>query len=451
MTDTICAIATGMSVGAISIIRISGPDAIIVVNDLFKEKDLTKAQTHTIHYGHLYDNDVLLDEVLVMIMLAPKTYTKENIVEINCHGGINTTTKILETLLKKNVRLATPGEFTKRAFLNGRISLLEAESVNDLINAQDDVSRIMALNNIGGKLTKQIRDIREKMGKVLANIEVNIDYPEYEDELQVTHDLMHQYLTKFSTDLSLLVDNAKTGKLINNGINVAIIGKPNVGKSSILNFLLDEDKAIVTDIPGTTRDIVEGSVTLNGVRINFIDTAGIRETTDTVEQIGVLKSKEKAEKADLVIYVVNNNEELTAEEIKLLDNLKDKEIIILVNKNDLITKIDVEKIKKYDIVYGNTKNFDGLENLKKAIIEKFELEKIVNNDMSYLSNIRQIDLINKAKEAIDTALKSEKAGMEVDIIEIDLKLAWNLLGELIGDAYTDELVDNIFSNFCLGK
>lgn len=451
MTDTICAIATGMSVGAISIIRLSGPDAITVVNDLFKEKDLTKAQTHTIHYGHLYDNDILLDEVLVMIMLAPKTYTKENIVEINCHGGINTTKKILETLLKKNVRLATPGEFTKRAFLNGRISLLEAESVNDLINATNDASRIIALNNIGGKLTKQIRDIREKMGKVLANIEVNIDYPEYEDELQVTHDLMHQYLTKFSTDLSLLVDNAKNGKLINNGINVAIIGKPNVGKSSILNFLLDEDKAIVTDIPGTTRDIVEGSITLNGVRINFIDTAGIRETTDTVEQIGVLKSKEKAEKADLVIYVVNNNEELTDEEIKLLDNLKDKEIIILVNKNDLPTKIDVEKIKKYDIVYGNTKNFDGLENLKKAIIEKFELEKIVNNDMSYLSNIRQIDLINKAKEAIDTALKSEKAGMEVDIIEIDLKLAWNLLGELIGDAYTDELVDNIFSNFCLGK
>ncbi len=451
MTDTICAIATGMSVGAISIIRLSGPDAITVVNDLFIEKDLTKVRTHTIHYGHLYDNDILLDEVLVMIMLAPKTYTKENIVEINCHGGINTTTKILETLLKKNVRLATPGEYTKRAFLNGRISLLEAESVNDLINATNDASRIMALNNIGGKLTKQIRDIREKMGKVLANIEVNIDYPEYEDELQVTHDLMHQYLTKFSTDLSLLVDNAKNGKLINNGINVAIIGKPNVGKSSILNFLLDEDKAIVTDIPGTTRDIVEGSITLNGVRINFIDTAGIRETTDTVEQIGVLKSKEKAEKADLVIYVVNNNEELTEEEIKLLDNLKDKEIIILVNKNDLPTKIDVEKIKKYDIVYGNTKNFDGLENLKKAIIEKFELEKIVNNDMSYLSNIRQIDLINKAKEAIDTALKSEKDGMEVDIIEIDLKLAWNLLGELIGDAYTDELVDNIFSNFCLGK
>ena len=451
MTDTICAVATGMSVGAISIIRLSGPDAITVVNDLFKEKDLTKVQTHTIHYGHLYDNDVLLDEVLVMIMLAPRTYTKENIVEINCHGGINTTTKILETLLKKNVRLATPGEFTKRAFLNGRISLLEAESVNDLINATNDASRIMSLNNIGGKLTKQIRDIREKMGKVLANIEVNIDYPEYEDELQVTHDLMHKYLNQFSNDLTLLVDNAKNGKIINNGINIAIIGKPNVGKSSILNFLLDEDKAIVTDIPGTTRDIVEGSITLNGVKINFIDTAGIRETTDTVEQIGVLKSKEKAEKADLVIYVVNNNEELTNEEIKLLHNLKDKEIIILVNKNDLPTKIDIEKIKQYDIIYGNTKNFDGLENLKKAIIEKFELEKIVSNDMSYLSNIRQIDLINKAKDAIDNALKSEKNGMEVDIIEIDLKLAWNLLGELIGDAYTDELVDNIFSNFCLGK
>lgn len=451
MEDTICAIATGHNPGAISIIRVSGNEAIKIVNNIFKNKDLTSCPSHTLWYGHIYDEDELIDEVLVSIMKSPKTYTKEDIVEINCHGGLNTTTKVLEVLLKNGCRLAEPGEFTKRAFLNGRITLLEAESVNDLIKAKNDAARIMALNNIGGKLTEKIRTIREGMAKVLANIEVNIDYPEYEDEVIVTHELILKYLTEFSHDLKKLVNDAKNGKIINEGINVAIIGKPNVGKSSILNFFLDEEKAIVTDIPGTTRDIVEGKVSLNGVELNFIDTAGLRNTDDVVEKIGVEKSKTIAKNADLIIYCLNNNERVTTEELKYLNSFNEEEVIIFINKTDLPTKIDLELLKDKDYCLGNTVSIDGLDNLKKKIIAKFNLEKIVNKDMSYLSNIRQIDLINKANEAINSALKSHSENREIDLIEIDIKKAWDLLGELIGEAYEEELVNNIFSNFCLGK
>ncbi len=451
MNDTICAIATNPNMGAIAIIRVSGTEAIEIVNQMFKESDLTKAASHTIWYGHLVDQDEILDEVLVMLMRAPRTYTKEDVVEINCHGGVNTTARILSALLSHGIRLAEPGEFTKRAFLNGRISLLEAESVNDLIKAKNDAARIMALNNIGGKLTSQIRDIREKMGKVLANIEVNIDYPEYEDEVQVTRNLMQEYLSEFIEKLHQLVANSQNGKIINNGLNVAIIGRPNVGKSSILNFLLDEDKAIVTDIPGTTRDIVEGSINLNGLLLNFIDTAGLRQTEDTVEKIGVLKSQQMADQADLIIYVINGSEQITPQELDHLASLKNKEIIVFVNKNDLPLQADLTLLKDYDYVEGNTKDNDGLEALKKAIITKYNLPKIINKEMSYLSNVRQIHLIEEAEKALLNAQESFNQGMEVDIIEIDLKKTWDLLGQLIGDAYNEELVDNIFRNFCLGK
>ncbi len=451
MNDTICAIATNPNMGAIAIIRVSGTEAIEIVNQMFKESDLTKAASHTIWYGHLVDQDEILDEVLVMLMRAPRTYTKEDVVEINCHGGVNTTARILSALLSHGIRLAEPGEFTKRAFLNGRISLLEAESVNDLIKAKNDAARIMALNNIGGKLTSQIRDIREKMGKVLANIEVNIDYPEYEDEIQVTRNLMQEYLSEFIEKLHQLVENSQNGKIINNGLNVAIIGRPNVGKSSILNFLLDEDKAIVTDIPGTTRDIVEGSINLNGLLLNFIDTAGLRQTEDTVEKIGVLKSQQMADQADLIIYVLNGSEQITTQELDHLASLKNKEIIVFVNKNDLPLQADLTLLKDYDYVEGNTKDNDGLEALKKAIITKYNLPKIINKEMSYLSNVRQIHLIEEAEKALLNAQESFNQGMEVDIIEIDLKTTWDLLGQLIGDAYNEELVDNIFRNFCLGK
>lgn len=449
MYDTICAISTSSGIGAISIVRITGPEAIDIVDKVFSGT-LKDKETHTIHYGHVIDNGNVIDEVLVMLMKAPKTYTTEDTVEINCHGGISTTGKILEILINNGARLAEPGEFTKRAFLNGRINLLEAESVNDLIVAKTDAARILAINNVDGKLTKKIRELREKIVKILSNIEVNIDYPEYTDELVVTHELMNKYLSEITKDLDILVSGAKNGRLIKNGVNIAIIGKPNVGKSSILNYLLDEDKAIVTNIPGTTRDIVEGTITLNGVALNFIDTAGIRETDDVVEKIGVDKSKNIAKNADIIIYVLNNNEKISPEELETMGNLDSKKTIIFVNKSDLEQKINLGNISR-EIILGNTVSDNGLDNLLVAIKNKLNLDSIVNKDMSYLSNIREITLVNKANDSLNSANKSLEEGLPIDVIEIDLKRAWEYLGEIIGDAYEDELVDNIFSNFCLGK
>lgn len=450
MDDTICAISTSMSPGAISIVRVTGTDAINIVDKIF-DKDLTDAKSHTIHYGHIIHKEEVIDEVLVMVMRGPKTYTTEDTIEINCHGGINTTKKVLEILLDSNARLAEPGEFTKRAYLNGRINLLEAESVNDLIVAKTDAARTLAINNVDGILSKKIKDIREKIAMILANIEVNIDYPEYVDEVQVTKDLMNQYISEITTKLNSLVAGAKNGRIIRDGVNIAIIGKPNVGKSSILNHLLDEEKAIVTDIPGTTRDIVEGSITLNGVQINFIDTAGIRNTDDIVEKIGVDKSKKTAENADVILFVLNNNEKISEEELDLLNKYNKKNVIILINKNDLENKIILPDNLLGKVITGNTVQNDGLDTLKETISDLLDLDVIVTKDMSYLSNIRQINLIEKANEAIISAKKSLDMDMPIDMVEIDLKNAWDLLGEIMGDSYQDELVDEIFSNFCLGK
>ncbi len=449
MEDTICAISTSVGIGAISIVRVTGIDAIAIVDSIF-DRDLKNALTHTIHYGHIKYNGQVIDEVLLMLMKGPKTYTTEDTIEINCHGGISTTKKVMEVLLASGARLAEPGEFTKRAYLNGRINLLEAESVNDLIIAKTDASRTLAINNVDGKLSKQISNLREKIAKILANIEVNIDYPEYTDELEVTQELMHDYLDDITKKLNVLVSGAKNGRLIKEGVNVAIIGKPNVGKSSILNSLLDEEKAIVTDIPGTTRDIVEGTITLNGVAINFIDTAGIRETIDIVEKIGVDKSKKTADNADIVLFVLNNNEEITKEEIDMLEEYNSDNLLVFVNKIDLEKRLILpENIK--DVIYGNTIEIEGLNALKEAIKNKLNLDKIVNKDMSYLCNLREIDLVNKAEETLKNAQKNLEEGFPVDMIEIDLKSAWNYLGEIMGDSYDGELVDKIFSNFCLGK
>ena len=449
MEDTICAISTSMGIGAISIVRVTGLNSIDIVESIF-DHDLKNASSHTIHYGHIKYKEEKIDEVLVMLMRGPKTYTTEDTIEINCHGGVSTTKKIMEVLLANGCRLAEPGEFTKRAYLNGRINLLEAESVNDLIIAKTDAARTLAINNVDGKLTKQISNLREKIAKILANIEVNIDYPEYTDELEVTKDLMHSYLDEINKELIKLVNGSKNGRIIKNGVNVAIIGKPNVGKSSILNSLLDEEKAIVTNIPGTTRDIVEGSITLNGVAINFIDTAGIRETEDIVEKIGVDKSKKTAENADIILFVLNNNETISEEEKVMLEKYNNDKLIVFVNKMDLESKLIIpENIK--DIVYGNTIDINGLDKLKERIAEKLNLSNIVNKDMSYLCNLREIDLVNKAYESLKNAQSNLDAGFSVDMIEIDLKSAWDYLGEIMGDSYEGELVDKIFSNFCLGK
>ncbi len=451
MNDTICAIATSSGVGAISIVRISGEDALNIVNKVFKGPNVLKAKSHSILYGHIYDNENVVDEVLLMVMRAPKTYTKEDTIEINCHGGSNCTYKVLELLLAKGARLAEPGEFTKRAYLNGRINLIEAEAVNDLIVAKTDAARTLAINNVDGLLTKKIKSLRNLIVKILANIEVNIDYPEYTDEVQVTNNMIEEYLNKIDKDLTNIVKGTKSGRIIKEGVNVAIVGKPNVGKSSILNHLLDEEKAIVTEIPGTTRDIVEGTISLNGVAINFIDTAGIRKTKDIVEKIGVDKSKKATNTSDIVLFVVNNNEKIDKEEKDLLKDIPKDKLIVMVNKSDLKKNADLSFLKGIEVVCGNTVEVNGLDALKEKIIEKLKLNEIVNKDMSYVSNIRQINLINKADKAVKSAYKAYQDSMPIDVIEIDLKEAWEILGELIGENYSEELVDNIFANFCLGK
>lgn len=447
MDDIIVGLSTALGVGAISIIRVSGSGSISMVNKIFKGENLENKSSHTITYGHIVYQNEIIDEVLVTIMKSPKTYTTEDIVEINCHGGISTTNKIIEILLECGCRLAEAGEFTKRAFINGRIDLIESESVNDLINAKSDASRKLALNNIGGNLTKKINIIREELIDIISNIEVNIDYPEYEDIEIITNKKILPKIEKIKEKINYLLKGAQNGKLIRNGINVALVGKPNVGKSSILNSLIDEEKAIVTDIAGTTRDVVEGNMVLNGVLINFIDTAGIRKTNDIVEQIGVNKSLELVKSADLIIVVLNNNEILTNEEKELIDSIEQNKRLIFVNKNDLETKLEI----KQNYIFGNTTNVDGLNDLKKAIIEKFELDKIMDKDLSLISNVRQIDLIKKSLDDIESAIKNIKNNVAIDIVEIDIRNAWEHLGEIIGANYNEELLDNLFSNFCLGK
>ena len=377
MNDTICAISTTLGVGAISIIRVSGEGAIKKVANLFSGKDLTKVESHTIHYGHIIHNNEVIDEVLVSVFRAPKTYTKEDIVEINSHGGIATTKKVLEILLENGIRLAEKGEFTKRAFLNGRLDLCEAESVNALLSSNTDLERKLALNGISGKVSRKIKKVRDIIVELMANIEVNIDFPEYEDALEITLENLPPRLKEIKKELENLLDEAKVGKLISEGIKVAIVGRPNVGKSSILNHLLQENKAIVTDIAGTTRDIVEGELELKGIRLKFIDTAGIRKTEDVVERIGVDKSLEMIKEADLVIHVLNNNEELTNEDKEIQEKIKGKTKITFINKNDLESKIEI----KDDYITGNTMSDNGLDNLKNKIIELFDLEKLEQSNL----------------------------------------------------------------------
>lgn len=449
MNDTIAAISTALGEGAISIIRVSGKDAIKITNKIFTS-DLTKKESHTINYGYIKDKKEVIDEVLISIMKAPKTFTTEDIVEINCHGGVTTTKKVLELLLENGCRLAEPGEFTKRAFLNGRIDLTKAEAVSDLINVKSENARKLAIRNLQGKTTNKIKELRTKLIDIISNIEVNMDYPEYLDIEIVTKQKINKELKTIKEDIDKIIENSKNSKIINNGINVAIIGRPNVGKSSILNILLQEEKAIVTDIPGTTRDIVEGSINLDGNILNLIDTAGIRTSSDVVEQIGVNKSLKQIEEADLIILVLNNNEELTKEDKELLDLTKTKKRIIVINKNDLEPKLKLPK-QIENIVYTNTITEEGITNLKTKIKEMFDLGKIDYNDYTYLSNLNSIKTIEKAKKSLNDAEKALKNKENIDLIEIDLKTAWQLLGEIIGETYSEELLDNLFKNFCVGK
>lgn len=451
MNDTIAAISTTLGVGAISIIRVSGNDAIKIVNKIFKGKNLEKVETHTINYGHIVDKDEIIDEVLVSVMKSPKTFTTEDVVEINCHGGISTTNKVLELVLNNGARLAEPGEFTKRAFLNGRIDLTQAESVMDLINSKNESKRKVAIKGLNGYVSNIIRNLRQEILELLASIEVNIDYPEYEDAIVMTNDIVKPKITEIKEKLTKIINESENGKILTSGIKTIIIGKPNVGKSSILNRLLDEEKAIVTDIEGTTRDTVEGSITINGVSLNIIDTAGIRETEDIVEKIGVEKSLSLINEADLIIIVLNNNEELSEEDKKILTACKDKKVIVVINKSDLERKINLDDIKYQNIVYTNTIDLNGINSLKEKIVELFKLNELEQQDYTYLSNVRQISLAKEAYqilEEVDNGIKNE---VPVDMIEIDIKRAWEKLGEIIGETYTEELIDQLFSQFCLGK
>lgn len=452
MEDTIVAISTASGVGAISIIRLSGSKALEVASKIFKGKDLKKVASHTINHGYIIDkNRNIIDEVLVSVMLAPKTYTMEDIVEINTHGGIASTNKVLELCLVNGARLAQPGEFTKRAFLNGRIDLTEAEAIEDVINSSTDKSLILSMNQLTGSLKNLITETRKDIMGLIANIEVNIDYPEYEDAEDITLKRLKEKLLPIKSKLEELLKNSNDAKIIKDGINICMIGRPNVGKSSLLNAFLEEDKAIVTDIAGTTRDIVEGETIINGIKINFLDTAGIRETANVVEKIGVDKSKKIINTADLIILVLNNNEKLTPDDLDLLDLIKDKNYIIFVNKNDLPANIDLPIGKYTNVVYGNTLTTAGIKELKEMITTIFNLEKINTNDPTYITNARHKALIEVALNYLNSALENIDNGYSVDMLEIDIRACWDTLGEIIGATYKDELLDELFSNFCLGK
>ena len=450
MNDTIAAISTALGVGAISIIRVSGPNSIEIVNNLFKGNDLTKVDSHTIHYGHIIYKDEIIDEVLVSVMKAPRTFTTEDIVEINSHGGISTTNKVLELLLTNGARLAEPGEFTKRAFLNGRIDLVEADGIMNIIASKTDKARQQSINQLSGKVSNRIKSLRDKLIQIVANIEVNIDYPEYEDIEEVTTDKIKPSLLEFKQELERIIEKSDEGKIINQGINVGIFGRPNVGKSSLLNALLEEDKAIVTDIEGTTRDIVEGTINVNGIILNIIDTAGIRETDNVVEKIGVEKSKTIMESCDLSILILNNNEPLTIEDINLINNLKDKKHIILINKIDLENKLDVSLLSDNYLKISVLED-KGLEELKQKIIELFNLGEIETEDLTYLSDARSISLLKQSLIHIEESLNSIENEEPIEMAEMSIKEAWNTLGEIIGETYKEELLDELFSRFCLGK
>ena len=450
MNDTIAAISTSLGVGAISIIRVSGPDSIQIVNKLFKGKDLTKVDTHTIHYGHIvYENEVI-DEVLVSVMKAPKTFTTEDIVEINSHGGIATTNKVLELLLISGARLAEPGEFTKRAFLNGRIDLIEADGIMNVIASKTDKARKQSINQLSGKVSNRIKSLRDKLVAIIANIEVNIDYPEYEDIEEVTIDKIKPSLLDFKEELVNIIEKSDEGKIINQGINVGIFGRPNVGKSSLLNTLLEEEKAIVTDIEGTTRDIVEGVINVNGILLNIIDTAGIRETDNVVEKIGVEKSKSIMDSCDLSILILNNNEPLTEEDKVLIETLKTKKHIILINKIDLESKLDTSLIDEECLKISALQD-KGIEELKQKIIKLFNLGELETEDLTYLSDARSISLLKQSLSYINESLTSIDNEEPIEMAEMSIKAAWDTLGEIIGETYKEELLDELFSRFCLGK
>lgn len=450
MEDTIAAVATTIGESSINVIRISGKDSINVANKIFS-KDISNVPSHTVHYGFIMEDKEKIDEVFLSVFRAPKSFTTEDIVEISVHGGSASVNKVMELVLSNGARLAEPGEFLKRAFLNGRIDLTQAEAVGDLINAQTESSRKMALKGVDKTIFCEINELKEKVLALIANIEVNIDYPEYEDAVVVTKEMINETNEFIREKVNKLLKNSKKGLLIKNGLKIVIVGKPNVGKSSILNSLLKENKAIVTDIKGTTRDIVEGTLMIDGVKLDILDTAGIRETNDVVEAIGVKRSVDAIDEADLVLFVIDSEDGFNKEDKEVLDKIKDKEILVVYNKNDKKENYKVDELSSYNSINISTFDSDMIEKLKDKISSIFDLKSIAESNYTYISNARQIALLNKSLSIVDEIENAVNNDLEVDMIEIDVKRLWETLGEITGEVGSDDLLNEIFSKFCLGK
>ncbi|KIL36282.1 tRNA modification GTPase [Cohnella kolymensis] len=455
--DTIAAIATALGESSIAVVRVSGEQAVDTVAKVFKSKqDLRQASTHTVHYGWIIDPEsgAVLDEVLVTVMKAPRSFTAEDVVEISTHGGIVAVKSVLEVVLRHGARMAEPGEFTKRAFLNGRIDLAQAEAVIDLIRSKSDRAFQVARRQSEGALSKQIIPMRQQLIELLAHVEVNIDYPEH-DVADVTAGVIRENCGAVLNQVKELLKRADEGKILREGIVTVIVGRPNAGKSSLLNALARENKAIVTDIPGTTRDIVEESISLSGIPLRLLDTAGIRETSDTVERIGVERSHGALNEADLILLVLNNNEPLHEDERKLLNQLKDRSTIVVVNKIDLPRQLDITEVQKdYPpdrIVYLSAKEGKGIEELENAVSSMFLSGDVESGDLTYVSNARHIALLHQAKASLEDAITASSAQIPIDLIQIDIAATWDTLGGILGDAAGDSLLDQIFSQFCLGK
>lgn len=457
--DTIAAISTPPGEGAISIVRLSGEQAISIADAVFQsgKKKLIDVSSHTIHYGHIFDPEKyqMMDEVMVSIMRKPKTFTREDIVEINCHGGIVVVNQILQLVLRQGARLAEPGEFTKRAFLNGRVDLSRAEAVMDLIRAKTDKAMNLAINQLDGNLSRLIRQLRQEILETLAQVEVNIDYPEYDDVEELTTRLLLEKANQVQKQIQALLQTAQQGKILREGLSTAIIGRPNVGKSSLLNHLLREEKAIVTDIAGTTRDVIEEYVNVRGVPLKLVDTAGIRETEDIVEKIGVERSRKALSEADLILLVLNQSESLTTEDKQLLDITSGNKRIILLNKTDLPSRINQEDLVPYlenePALPISVLTSEGLDQLEQAIADLFFGGNTGDKDASYLSNTRHIALLEKAEQSLAEVIQGIESGMPVDLVQIDMTRCWDYLGEIVGDSVQDELITQLFSQFCLGK
>lgn len=457
LNDTIAAISTPLGEGGIAVIRVSGDDAVPLVERIFRSKTkLSVAETHTVHYGFIIEpaSAQKVEEVLVTLMKAPRSFTMEDVVEVSCHGGIVSVKKVLDLLLQQGVRLAEPGEFTKRAFLNGRIDLTQAEAVIDLIRAKSDRAFKVALKQVEGNLSKQIKHLRYILVELMAHVEVNIDYPEHDVE-EMTNTFIKSKCDTVMLEIDRLLVTAEQGKILREGIETAIVGKPNVGKSSLLNELAQENRAIVTDIPGTTRDVIEEFVNIGGIPLKLLDTAGIRETSDLVEQIGVERSKTALAEADLILLVLNSNEELEFDEIALMKQLADKQTIVILNKTDLTRKLNVEQVLSYfpqeRIVELSLIENKGIEDLEKAIAAIFFEGKLESSDLTYVSNVRHISLLKQAKRSLQDALDANEQYVPIDMIQIDIRAAWEQLGEIIGDSVGESLIDQIFTQFCLGK